>query len=303
MPFFDIGAHLPEHGRMNRLWAVLALLLVGYAALVGLIWVFQRRLLYFPMGSLPPVARLLPGAQEVEFATEDGLTLGAWLVPPSTEPNGAAVLIFNGNGGNRSMRAPIAAAFAAQGYTALLFDYRGYGGNPGRPTEQGLIADGIAARRYLDSRPEVDPQRVVYYGESLGAAVSIDVAVQRPPVALILRSPFVSMVDLAGLHYPLLPTGWLLRDRYLSAEQVARIDCPLLAIAGEADRIVPYGQSRALFDAARMQVKRFVSVPRADHNDHELIGPEVMRQTMMFLRKETGVLQPKIMTTGTGEER
>ena len=80
MPFFDIGAHLPEHGRMNRLWTVLALLLVGYAALVGLVWVFQRRLLYFPMGSLPPVTRILPGAQEVEFATEDGVRARYWSV-------------------------------------------------------------------------------------------------------------------------------------------------------------------------------------------------------------------------------
>ena len=275
---------------MNRLWAVLALLLLGYAALVGLVWAFQRRMLYFPMGSVPPATAVLPGAREVEFATEDGLTLGAWLVPPRTTPNGATVLIFDGNAGNRSMRAPIAAAFADNGYTALLFDYRGYGGNPGRPSEAGLIADGVAARRYLDSLPQVDPAKVVYYGESLGSGVSIGVARQAPPAALILRSPFVSMVDLAGLHYPLLPTRWLVRDRYLSGERMAHIGCPLLVIAGEADRVVPYEQSRTLYDAAPMQIKRFVSVPRADHNDAELIGLEVMRQTMAFL-------------TGTREER
>ena len=88
---------------MNRLWTVLALLLVGYVALVGLVWTFQRRMLYSPAGMLPPAARALPGAQEVEFPTEDGLTLGAWLLPPRTKPNGATVLIFNGNAGNRAL--------------------------------------------------------------------------------------------------------------------------------------------------------------------------------------------------------
>lgn len=278
-------------------------LLVGYALLVGLVWALQRRMLYFPIGPLPPVQRVLAGAQEVEFTTDDGLTLGGWLLPPRTKPNGVAVLIFDGNAGNRSMRAPIAAAFAADGYTTLLFDYRGYGGNPGRPTEEGLIEDGLAARRFLVSREEVDPERIVYYGESLGTAVAVGTAVQEPPAALILRSPFVSMVDLAGLHYPLLPARWLLRDRYPSAEWIVGFDGPLLVIAGEADRVVPHGQSRALYDAAPMPVKRFLSVPEADHNDHELIGPEVMRKTMTFLREETGILRKEITTTGTGEER
>jgi len=288
---------------VNRLWNVLAMLLVGYAVLLVLVWAFQRRMLYFPMGSLPPAAGVLPGAQEVEIRTENGPDLGAWLLPPRSRPNGAAVLIFNGNAGNRAMRAPIAAAFSEAGYTAMLFDYRGYGGNPGRPTEDGLIADGVAARRYLASRPEVDPARIVYYGESLGSGVAVGVALQEPPAALVLRSPFASMVDLAGLHYPLLPTRWLLADRYVSIERVARIDCPLLVVAGEADRVVPYGQSRKLFDAAPMQVKRLVTVPRADHNDLEMIGPEVMRQTMSFLEKETGLLRREITTKETGEER
>jgi fermentation-respiration switch protein FrsA (DUF1100 family) len=288
---------------MHRLWTVLVLLLVGYAVLVGLVWALQRRMLYFPMGSLPSAGSVLPGAQEVEFTTEDELRLRAWLLPPRARPNGATVLIFNGNAGNRAMRAPIAAAFADAGYTAMLLDYRGYGGNPGSPTEDGLIADGVAATRYLAARGDVDPERIVYYGESLGSGVALGVALQEPPAAMVLRSPFVSMVDLAGLHYPFLPARWLLKDRYQAAEWLARIDCPLLVVAGEADRVVPYGQSRRLYDAAGMRVKRFVSVPRADHNDRAMIGPGVMAQTMRFLREEAGVLRREITTTGTAEER
>jgi fermentation-respiration switch protein FrsA (DUF1100 family) len=108
------------------------------------------------------------------------------------------VLVFNGNGGNRAHRAPLAAALSRSGLAVLLFDYRGYGGNPGAPTEPGLLADARAARAYLASRPGVDPGRLVYLGESLGAAVAVALAVEVPPLALVLRSPFTSLATWAA---------------------------------------------------------------------------------------------------------
>jgi fermentation-respiration switch protein FrsA (DUF1100 family) len=191
--------------------------------------------------------------------------------------------VFHGNGGNRADRAPLAQAFAARGYDVLLVDYRGYGGNPGTPSEAGLILDSKAAVTYLESRPGVDTDSVVYFGESLGAAVAITVAQDRPPFALILRSPFTSLTDMASTHYPFLPTGLLLRDRYPSLDTVGMLDVPVLVVAGSNDTIVPITQSRDIYDASTGP-RRFVTIEGADHNDPALThGPLLIDEVTMFL--------------------
>jgi hypothetical protein len=272
---------------------VLVLLLAAAAALaavVGLLWSQQRRLIYLPAPrAVPPAAAVLPGAEEVSFPTADGLRLAGWFVPAAGPPGRAgrgrspAVLVCNGNGGNRSLRAPLAAALARAGLAVLLFDYRGYAANPGHPTEAGLAADARAALAYLAARPEVDPARLVYFGESLGAAVALRLAVERPPAALVLRSPFASLAEVGRLHYPWLPVSLLLADRYDSLGRVGGLAAPLLVVAGERDRIVPASHSRRLFDAAP-QPKRLVLLPGADHNDLDLLaGPGLLAEVLAFL--------------------
>jgi uncharacterized protein len=260
------------------------------AALLGLIWSQQRRLIYFPWPDrLPAASSVLPGSQEIVVATQDGIHLGGWFLPARGGGPAPAVLVCNGNGGNRALRAPLAAALSRAGLSVVLFDYRGYGGNPGRPTEDGLAADARAAQAWLAARPEVDPGRIVYFGESLGAAVALRLAVERPPAALILRSPFTSLTDVGRLHYPWLPVRWLLTDRYGSAARVAQLTVPLLVIAGERDQIVPAALSRRLYDAAAVP-KRFVLVPGADHNDAALLdGPQTVGEILRFLG-QTAVL-------------
>jgi fermentation-respiration switch protein FrsA (DUF1100 family) len=137
----------------------------------------------------------------------------------------------------------------------------------------------------MESRADVDPSRLVYYGESLGAAVAVGLAVDHPPRALILRSPFTSLVDTGRHHYPILPVHWLLRDRYLSLDRITRIRCPLLVIAAADDSIVPTAQSRRLFDAAN-EPKELVIVEHVDHNDEALAaGGEAMSKVIEFLRR------------------
>jgi fermentation-respiration switch protein FrsA (DUF1100 family) len=230
------------------------------------IWAQQRRLIYFPSpGPVPHVA----GARDVVLETEDGIRLGAWYFPAGR----SAVLVCNGNGGERSMRAPLAAALNRLGHSVLLFDYRGYGGNPGHPTESGLAADASAAKAWLDAEADVD--RIAYFGESLGAAVAIGLAVQRPPAALVLRSPFTSLADVAAVHYPWLPARRLLLDRYPSIDRIASVSAPLLVIAGDRDEIVPESLSRRLYDAAG-EPKRYVVIRGAGHNDPDLLDGQQM---------------------------
>jgi uncharacterized protein len=280
-----------------RVGAIVLVVVAVLAASIGLLWAFQRRLIYLPSpGPVPPAATMLPGAEDVAFPTADGLRLKGWFVPPVDNPEqptsnpGPAVLVCNGNGGDRSMRAGLAAELARMGLAVLLFDYRGYGGNPGSPTEEGLADDARAALEYLAGRPEVDPGRVVYLGESLGAAVALRLAVERPPAALVLRSPFASLAEVGRRHYPVLPVSLLLRDRYDSAAVVGRLTAPLLVVAGSRDRIVPVSHSRRLF-AAAPQPKRLVVLDGADHNDHDLhAGPRLVGELRAFLAGVPGLL-------------
>lgn len=254
--------------------ALVVLALVLSVVIVGL-WLFQRRLVYLPdRSSVPPPPDALPGAEQVRFVTGDGLTLAAWFVPARGQHR-VTVLVFPGNAGNRADRAPLAHALSQHGMAVLLVDYRGYGGNPGRPSEPGLLADARAARRYLLESADVDPDGLVYYGESLGAAVALGLAVEDPPAALVLRSPFTTLAEVGGVHYPYLPLRWMLWDRYPAVDWVRQVDAPLLVVAGERDEIVPAEHSRRLFEAAG-EPKRYVEVPDARHNDRALLDGEIL---------------------------
>lgn len=229
--------------------------------------VFQRKLIYLPSdGPVPPAADVLPGARDVRLTTADGITLGAWFVPATGPDPWFTVLVANGNGGDRSHRADLAAPLRAEGLSVLLFDYRGYGGNPGDPSAEGLALDVRAARAHLVDDLRVAADRLVYFGESLGGGVVTELAVEHPPAGLVLRSPFTELADTAAEHYPFLPVRMLLRDRFPVAEHVRRIDVPTTVVYGSADSIVPPAQSRAVADAAAGPVRR-VEIRGADHND------------------------------------
>lgn len=263
------------------MWTVIALVGTG----VALLYLFQRSLIYFPDGEVPPPAAAgLVSAEIVRFETSDGLDLEAWFVPAREPSANRTIVVFNGNAGNRSHRSALAATFSAYGWSTLLVDYRGYGGNPGLPSESGIERDANAALKYLLTRSDVDPTRIVYFGESLGAAVAVRLAIAHAPAALILRSPFSSMAGIGGRHYPFLPVRWLLRDRYPSIDLIGRIKSPVLFIAGDLDSIVPIHETEQLFEAAN-EPKRLLVIRNANHNDEALNnGPELMQAIRNFLK-------------------
>jgi fermentation-respiration switch protein FrsA (DUF1100 family) len=263
---------------------MLAVVGVGLTA----IWGLQRRLIYFPASSrVPPASEALPGAREVRLDTADGLRLGAWFLPARTPERDVVVLVAHGNGGDRSLRAPLAVALSEVGLSVLLFDYRGYGGNPGSPTEDGLALDVRAARRFLVEQAGVGPERLLYFGESLGAAVVTELAIEHPPAGLLLRSPFVDLASVGRVHYPYLPVGTLLRDRYPVARQLARVSVPTTVVYGTEDSIVPPAQSRAVAAAAGGPT-RVVTVRGADHNDPALVdGADLIQATVELADRAT----------------
>ncbi len=266
---------------MRALLPPVLALAVAFLVLVVVVWAFQRRLMYLPTQELltPP-----PHTTEVVLETDDGLRLEAWWTDPVGEKAGT-VLFFHGNAGNRSHRGTLTEVFAAAGFSVLSVDYRGYGGNPGQLTERGLEADARAALAYVLARSDVDPEKLVYYGGSLGSAAAVYLATVREPAALVLRSPFTSMAEVARHHYFFLPVRTLLRDRYPSDERITSLRAPLLVLAGEEDRVVPAKLSRKLFDAASAP-KRWFLLPKVDHNDRELFdGPRATEAILDFARE------------------
>lgn len=263
---------------------VLATILV----LLLLVWALQRRLIYLPYsGPVPPADQVLRNAREVTLETEDGLELGAWFVSPAGGDPAAGVLVANGNAGNRSLRATLAEALVQRGFAVLLFDYRGYGGNDGSPTERGLARDVRAARGFMVGDAGLTPEQLLYYGESLGAAVVTELATEHPPAGLVLRSPFEDLASVGKLHYPFLPVNLLLKDRYPLAEQVAELDVPVTVIYGEQDSIIPPSQSRAVAEAARHA--RLVEVAGAGHNDPALLDSPQLIEAVVQLARRAGL--------------
>jgi fermentation-respiration switch protein FrsA (DUF1100 family) len=273
---------------MSRVLVLGAACIIAIALVLTVVWTAQRRLIYFPIGGEPGADGHGTHAA-VSFPTADGLQLNAWWFAAATAPARATVLVFNGNAGNRAYRVPLAEALRRGGLQVLLMDYRGFGGNPGSPSERGLAADSRAAFAYVSRRPDVDPARLVYFGESLGSAVAVDLASEHPPAALILRSPFTSMTDIGVHHYPFLPVRLLIRDRFPSIDRIGRIRAPLLVIAGDSDRIVPFEYSRRLYDAAASP-KQLEVIRGADHNDDELLaGHEMLEAVLAFVNRHVPI--------------
>jgi hypothetical protein len=160
----------------------------------------------------------------------------------------------------------------------VLFDYRGYGDTGGAPSEDGLLIDALAV---ADIAFDTDLP-VVYLGESLGGAVATGLATRFPPDALMLRSPFTSLADMARAHYPFVPT-FLLRDRFPVEDQIGTLAVPVLVVLGTSDTIVPPELSRRVFEAAS-DPKDLVEMEGLDHNDPALgSGPELAQAVARFL--------------------
>lgn len=273
---------------MRRVLTLLAVLVVGLlavGAVLGVaVWLLQRPLLYLAGGSVP--SQPPAGMQAATLTTDDGLDLGAWWAP--ADEACATAIVLPGNAGTRALREPTARMLNDLGVSALLVDYRGYADNPGTPSESGLRADARAARAWLDARG-VDDEEVVYLGESLGAAVAAGLATERPPAALILRSPFPSLAEAAAAAYglPAVPP-LVLRDRYPVADQVAALsDQVAVAVAaGADDRIVPARLSAAVAEAAGVEARMVAS---AGHNDPLWLDSPEMREVATAVLGQAGL--------------
>jgi len=237
----------------------------------------EKRLIYFPFRTLEAT----PGDlglrfEDVRLVADDGVALHGWFLP--VEGSRFTVLMAHGNAGNISHRLDRALLIQAKlKADVFLFDYRGYGRSEGSPDEPGTYRDGRAAYRYLAGQHGLDPRRIVLFGESLGAAVALQLALESPCRALVLESPFASIPEMARTVLPFWPLGALLRTRYDNVGKIGGLKVPLLVLHGEDDRTVPFAQGRRVF-AAAPEPKRFFAIPAAGHNDTYVTGGDAYWQ-------------------------
>lgn len=216
-----------------------------------------------------PAAWGVPGMTAVTLHTEDGLALLAWWKPPHA-PDRPVIVFFHGNAGHIGYRGAKLRMFLDRGYGVLLPAWRGYSGNPGTPHEAGFYADGRAALRFLDQQ-NVPNRRRVFYGESLGGAVAVELAAAGAGGAMVLEAPFTSLPEVAAAHYPIFPARQLVRDRFDSEAKIGRVRIPLLVVHGERDRVVPVRFGRALLAAAN-EPRDGAFIANAGHNDLYMYG-------------------------------
>ena len=213
---------------------ILVFIATAYLAVMVILFLFQQRFLYpAPQG----VAALQPGYSEVELLTEDGLRLRAFY---RAAQDGLPTLVyFHGNGGTLTGASIANQALLEAGIGLLLVEYRGYGGNPGSPSEEGLYQDGEAAMAWL-SEQGIAPNETIVSSNSIGGGVAVEMALRHDPAALIMIAPFTSLPEAAQSNIWWLPTRFLVRDQYRNADKVTELNIPVLIQHGDADNLVPF---------------------------------------------------------------
>lgn len=251
----------PSKGRWRWLRAAVILIGLPYVLLVIVFAIGQKWLIYQPERNLQLSGKAYSGQSQiddVELKAADSAVLHGWQFrgQPNSDPSRKFLVIyFPGSDGCRVRRIDECRAFTKAGNEVLLFDYRGFGDNPGSPSETVLANDAKAVWKMATKELEFQPRRIVLFGEGLGGAVASRLAAEcisdkTPPAALVLSSTFTSLPDAIGWRYPALPLKYLILDRYSSIDRIPDITCPILVVHNVEDMKHPFAQGHRLWDAA-----------------------------------------------------
>jgi hypothetical protein len=254
--------------------------MLGIAVAVALVFwtivlmLFEEKFIYFPekypRGAYDQ-ASSIPNLRDCWITADDGVKLHGWFAP--AESARATLVLSHGNGGNISHRYLLMRSLLRHKFNVLMYDYRGYGRSDGTPSEEGIYKDGRAFFDYVLTLPEVNPQKIILWGTSLGGVVATEVATQRPAAGLVLESTFTSGKDVAQLLYPFLPVGPFMHSKFNTIDKIRTLHLPVLVMHGSHDEILPISLGRRLFSAAN-DPKEFYEIPGAGHNDTFFVGGE-----------------------------
>jgi uncharacterized protein len=249
------------------MWISIEIGIGVYCVFVGGLFAFQRRLMYFPVKMTePPSAFGLKGVEDIFLETSDKVKLQTWV--HAARPGYSTILYFHGNAFHLGERAAWFSAFIDAGFGLVAVSHRGFGKSEGSPTEAGLYADARIAIDYAQGALKIPSKKHIYFGESLGSGVAVQMATERPPGLLVLQAPYTSVETRAAELYPfVIGVRHLVRDKYDSLSKIGSVDAPLLVLHGAKDAIIPVRHGEALFAAAN-QPKTMVVYPEAHHDDY-----------------------------------
>ena len=237
---------MPKRIKMFSIFLITLILI--YLTISLILFLSQRSLLYHPVENNYFGDDLKVEIEKVKINTEDNLNLLAWFHKKDIK-NFKTILYFHGNAGALENRIHKINKFKDLNVNFLLLAWRGFSGNQGKPTEQGLYKDAKGAIKWLNEKG-IEDKNIIIYGESLGTGIATEVAQNKNFAGIILESPFTSMVDAGASKYPIFPIKLLLKDKYESNKKIKNIKSPILVMHGEEDKIVPFYMGKKIFELA-----------------------------------------------------
>lgn len=263
---------------MKMVLSVLATIAALYVLFVLFLYFTQDKLVYFPPATAQIDTKPLEGFTRQTVTTKDGLDIQGYYLAP--KPGMPLLVEFHGNASHPAWEASKFTKLVAQGYGLLLAEYRGYGGNEGKPNERNLYLDGEAYLNWVRKNPDLVGSPIVVYGSSLGSGVAVNVAQEYPEIsALILETPFSKLSAVGAFHYPYIPFAqYIMKNKYDSAKKIKDIKVPTLFLLAKNDAIVPIQFGQALVDAAN-EPKVVHVFDEADHiNIYKFGAEDVVQQ-------------------------
>lgn len=260
---------------MSKVTGTLLTIVFAYGGFCLLIFLFQSRMVYFPIKGIQMTPK---GAglefEEIFFMTPDDTAIYGWFLP--FQGSRKVILFCHGNAGNISHRLDSIRIFHDLGFNVFIFDYRGYGRSPGKPTEEGTYMDVEGGWKFLIEKKGFNEGDIVLFGRSLGGAVASWLAQKKNPAALIVESAFSSIPNLGARLYWFLPVRLLSRFSYSTVDYISRSNCPVLVIHSRDDETIPFGEGEKIYHAACKPKKMLLIY--GDHNGGFLLSGSVYKQ-------------------------
>jgi len=263
---------------MNKIYYTLIFIFAVYLIVTLGLYIFQRKLLYYPnFNSHLKGDGLIHSFENISIKTKDNINLKGWFHLKDTKKK--TILFFHGNAGTLDNRIYKLNFLGNLDVNFLIFGWRGYSGSSGKPSEFGLYLDAKSALNWLNSKGITD-EEIILYGESLGTSVAIEVSQNRNLAGIILEAPFTSMIDIGKKYYPFFPVKLLLKDKYVSKNKIKNINSPVLVMHGKKDKIVPFYMGKKIYDLANQP--KFNYFP--DDDDHMMnFDDKLINQIDLFI--------------------
>jgi fermentation-respiration switch protein FrsA (DUF1100 family) len=248
--------------KMNYIVLILTIFVFFYILILLSTYIFQRNLLYHPSENNYSGDKITVPIEKIKIKTKDNIDLIAWYHQKNLNKY-KTILFLHGNAGSLENRIHKINQFKDMNINFLIVAWRGFSGNKGQPTEEGLYEDARSSVRWLKNKG-INEKNLIIYGESLGTGVAVEIAQNANFAGIILESPFTSMIDAGKDKYPFLPVRFLLKDKYESDKKIKNIKSPVLVMHGKVDNIVPFHMGRKIYELANNPKYSYFS----EYDDH-----------------------------------